>query len=201
MAKQWLEWLEVSGAPKLDVIVSALLNGELDTFHDHLYGTIIKDLSFNDVGGSTSGKRAEAFYYAYLMGWLAHARYIRCNVKSNREGGLGHNDALIKHPEKRRAALLKFKVKKKEGSLPLEGKAASVLDQIECKQYCHIVSVDIGATSGSRNCIPREVGVLRGKIYKKCDGKWVKESEYNGMIKGIVENGDMRFVGDNDNDL
>ncbi|CAG8590864.1 10620_t:CDS:2 [Paraglomus brasilianum] len=105
MAKQWLKWLEVSGAPKLDVIVSALLNGELDTFHDHLYETIIKDLSFNDVGGSTLGKRAEAFYYAYLMGWLAHARY--------------------------------------------------------------------GATSGSRNCIPREVDV---KVYKKCDGKWVSVS-------------------------
>ena len=83
--EEWINWLQLSNAPPLDVVVAALLGGDLKKFHHLLFQTVLQDISFHDVGGSNAGMKSELFYHGYLMGWLGHAKFTGCDIKSNRE--------------------------------------------------------------------------------------------------------------------
>ncbi|RUP48616.1 hypothetical protein BC936DRAFT_144300 [Jimgerdemannia flammicorona] len=102
-------------------------NGLDGYFHRLLANTVVEDLSFNDVGGSNAGKKSETFYHGYFLGWLAHARFTGCTVKSNREAGLGRYDALIEYQQDQ----------------AIEKKVKEALSQIEYKKYRQEVSEDI----------------------------------------------------------
>ena len=187
VTEQWLDWLKVPSATPLNNVVKKLLDGNLKDFHELLAETVIQDLSFNDVGGSNAGKKSEAFYYAYLLGWLGHARHTGCKVKSNQEGGLGRFDALIEFPEARQVAILEYKVAKQYRGDSIETKAMEALSQIEAKQYRQVVSEENDQLTEVGIAFQGKQVMVIGKVYDKSDGKWVLQKEYEGTVQGEHE--------------
>ncbi|RUS27848.1 hypothetical protein BC938DRAFT_482649 [Jimgerdemannia flammicorona] len=190
--QEWVGWLQVPNAPKLSYVVCTLLDGKLGEFHDLLFRTVIGDLSFNDVGGSNSGKKSETFYHGYMLGWLAQARFNGCSVKSNREGGLGRYDALIESLRDRKAALMEYKIRKNTHKPTIEAKAEEGLTQIERKRYRSEVSDEIEQLVELGIAFQGKMVAVVGKVYEKTDGIWVENeyARYNGKGKGSVEDGD-----------
>ncbi|RUS25683.1 hypothetical protein BC938DRAFT_471798 [Jimgerdemannia flammicorona] len=92
-------------------------------------------LSFHDVGGSESGKKAAVFYHAFCLGLFVALQCRGYNVRSNREAGLGRFD--VRAEPKLRGALpgivMELKVAR-ENNDP-DTLAQTALDQIIEKQY------------------------------------------------------------------
>ena len=85
---------------------------------------LMETISFNDA--------YESFYHGFLTGiFLGMKGY---QVRSNREGGRGRSDLVIRPVTRRKPAfVLEFKVAGKFAEL--EKKAKEALDQIEQRQY------------------------------------------------------------------
>ena len=115
---------------KLEIMLKALLDGNIDLFEEIFGEFVITAMSFFDTAGEP-----EKVYHAFVMGlllWIT-PEYI---VKSNREGGYGRYDIMI-IPQQKLTGKLGFiiefkKTRKKE---TLETAAKSALAQIEEKKY------------------------------------------------------------------
>jgi hypothetical protein len=176
--RQWIDWLQISSSPALNVVLDALLNGDLNRFHDLLADTVIPVLSFHDV-------RAENFYHGYMLGWLACARFegysisTGCSIRSNREGGLGRNDAIIER--EREAVIMEYKVRNQRDTKTGEERAKEALSQIEDKKYHFGISNEVQQLVDVGIAFQGKTVAVVGKVYEKKDGRWVeKESARYG---------------------
>jgi hypothetical protein len=143
----------------------------------------MSSLSFRDVGGKKVGKKAEIFYHAYLMGWLLHASFTGCDLKSNREAGLGLYDTVIEHKNGRNAAILEFKVKDKKS---LTERAIEGLVQIQTRKYRTVISDEIDQLSEVGIAFQGKTAAVVGRTYKRENGNWVKTGEF-GKLDSVPE--------------
>ncbi|KAI9331589.1 hypothetical protein BDR26DRAFT_1010893 [Obelidium mucronatum] len=88
---EWVAWLlpKIGEQAVMSSLVESLLGGNVQGFSINLPKTIMESFSYFDVGGSNSGKKAEAFYHAFCLGLFITARDRKYEVKSNHEGGTG----------------------------------------------------------------------------------------------------------------
>ncbi len=116
------------GSEKLEIMLKALLDGDIDVFEELFGEYVIKSMSFFDTAAEP-----EKVYHAFVMGlfiWLSP----RYEIKSNRESGYGRYDIMLIPRDKNKLGfVIEFKtVRKKE---TLETAIKSALDQIEEKKY------------------------------------------------------------------
>ena len=116
-------------------LFSALVQLDAETVEKEIVDMLLETISFNDA--------YESFYHGFLAGILSGMKgYI---VKSNREGGTGQSDLLIKPVTRRKPAyVLEFKVAEKFSQL--DGKADEALQQIEDRGYAQELKDDGYAT-------------------------------------------------------
>ncbi|KAJ3002693.1 UNVERIFIED_CONTAM: hypothetical protein HDU68_006085, partial [Siphonaria sp. JEL0065] len=98
--------------------------------------TIMESFSYFDVGGSNSGKKAEAFYHAFCLGLLITARDFKYEVKSNHEGGTDRYNIKIMPTTQTTTSfgvIIEFKVAGKADDL--QDMAFAGLNQIREKEY------------------------------------------------------------------
>ncbi|SFV61897.1 Conserved protein, with a weak D-galactarate dehydratase/altronate hydrolase domain [hydrothermal vent metagenome] len=116
---------------RLEVLLKALISGDIELFEELFSEFVLETLSFYDV----NKKNEEAVYQAFLLGILISLNEYE--VISNQESGLGRVDIILLHKEdKNRLAIImelkrinKFKEKTKEKALK------NALKQIEDKKY------------------------------------------------------------------
>ena len=114
---------------KLEVMLKALLDGDIDLFEEIFSEFVLKSMSFFDSAGEP-----EKVYHAFVMGLLLWIT-PQYKVKSNRESGYGRYDIMI-IPEENRdklAFIIEFKKTRKKETL--ETAAKSALAQIKEKKY------------------------------------------------------------------
>jgi hypothetical protein len=115
---------------KLEMMLKALLEGNIDVFAEIFSDYVIKSMSFFDM---EMGEDAEKVYHAFVMGlflWLAPDY----EVKSNRESGYGRYDIMIIPQEKTKLGfIIEFKKTRKKETLETAMKSA--LEQIENRKY------------------------------------------------------------------
>jgi hypothetical protein len=113
---------------KLEMMLKALLEGDIDVFEEIFSDYVIKSMSFFDTTGEE-----EKIYHAFVMGlllWLG----TDYQVKSNRESGYGRYDIMIIPKEKSKLGfIIEFKKTRKKETL--EAAVKSALEQIETKKY------------------------------------------------------------------
>jgi hypothetical protein len=113
---------------KLEIMLKALLEGDIDVFAEIFSDYAIKSMSFFDTAGEE-----EKVYHAFVMGlliWLGNGY----QVKSNRESGYGRYDIMIIPGEKSKLGfIIEFKKTRKKETL--EAAVKSALEQIENKKY------------------------------------------------------------------
>ncbi len=105
-------------------LFQALLDTDPEALQEEIADLLMETISFNDA--------YESFYHGFLTGiFLGMKGY---QVRSNREGGRGRSDLVIRPVTRRKPAfVLEFKVAGKFAEL--EKKAKEALDQIEQRQY------------------------------------------------------------------
>ncbi len=116
---------------RLNLLLQALINGDIEVFEELFSEFVLETLSFYDV----NQKNEEAVYHAFLLGILINLTDYE--VISNREAGLGRVDIILLNKEdKNRLAIImelkrinKFREKTKEMALK------NALKQIENKRY------------------------------------------------------------------
>ena len=113
---------------QLEIMLKALLEGEIDVFAEIFSDYVVTAMSFFDMGAEP-----EKVYHAFVMGlllWLAPAY----QVKSNRESGYGRYDIMIipVDPEKLGYIIEFKKVRRNE---TLESAVESALKQIDERKY------------------------------------------------------------------
>ncbi len=85
-------WFEQrTGSEPLQKLLSALTQGDVQSFNIHLQELIKTVLSYYDV---PTGKNPEAVYHGFMLGLLAHLEGLY-TVTSNREAGLGRYDVML----------------------------------------------------------------------------------------------------------
>jgi len=113
---------------KLEIMLKALLEGDIDVFEEIFCDYVVKSMSFFDTAGEP-----EKVYHAFVMGlflWLSPAY----EVKSNRESGYGRYDIMIFPVEKNKLGfIIEFKKARKKETL--ESAVKSALEQIEKQKY------------------------------------------------------------------
>jgi hypothetical protein len=113
---------------ELEMMLKALLEGDIDVFAEIFSDYVIKSMSFFDTAGEE-----EKVYHAFVMGlllWLGNGYQI----KSNRESGYGRYDIMIIPKEKSKLGfIIEFKKTRKKETL--ETAVKSALEQIENKKY------------------------------------------------------------------
>jgi hypothetical protein len=113
---------------KLEIMLKALLEGDIDLFEEIFSDYVVKAMSFFDTAGE-----AEKVYHAFVMGlflWLAPDY----QVTSNRESGYGRYDIMIIPEETGKLGfIIEFKKTRKKETL--ESAVRSALEQIENKKY------------------------------------------------------------------
>ena len=113
---------------KLEIMLKALLEGDIDVFEEIFSDYVVKSMSFFDTAGEP-----EKVYHAFVMGlflWLSPAY----QVKSNRESGYGRYDIMIIPEEKNKLGfIIEFKKTRKKETL--ESAVKSALEQIEKQKY------------------------------------------------------------------
>jgi hypothetical protein len=112
----------------LEIMLKALLDGDIDVFEEIFSDYVVKSMSFFDMGAEP-----EKVYHAFVMGlllWLSPAY----QVKSNRESGYGRYDIMIipLDPVKLGYIIEFKKVRKNE---TLESAVESALKQIDERKY------------------------------------------------------------------
>jgi len=116
---------------RLEVLLNALITGDIELFEELFSQFVLETISFYDV----NSKNEEAVYHAFLLGILVSLTDYE--VISNRETGVGRVDIILLHKEdKKRLAIImelksinSFREKTKEKAL------ANALKQIEDKKY------------------------------------------------------------------
>ena len=114
---------------KLEIMLKALLDGDIELFEEIFSDFVIKSMSFFDTAGES-----EKVYHAFVMGlflWITP----EYRVKSNRESGYGRYDIMI-IPQKEKTNLgfiIEFKKARKKETM--ETAVESALKQIEEKKY------------------------------------------------------------------
>ncbi|RUS16912.1 hypothetical protein BC938DRAFT_476426, partial [Jimgerdemannia flammicorona] len=123
-------------------LLKSLVSGDVEKFKREFESLTMECLSFHDVGGSESGKKAEVFYHAFCLGLFVALQRRGYNVRSNREAGLGRFD--VRAEPKLRGALpgivMELKVARENNNL--DTLAQTALDQIIEKQYWVGISDD-----------------------------------------------------------
>ncbi len=117
----------------LDVLLQALLSGNVEEFEIYFQDFVITMLSYHDVGG----KDPEKVYQAFVLGLLAHLQNDYA-IKSNRESGYGRYDVMIIPKDTTQLGIIiefkkivTFKQETKDIALDL------ALKQIEERKYAH----------------------------------------------------------------
>jgi hypothetical protein len=116
---------------KLQMLLTALLGGDMEAFEELLAELVENSFSFWDAGGRDAEKVYQAFVIGLLV-WLS-GRY---EVKSNRESGFGRYDVML-IPKDQRAAgiIIEFKKVNKRRRETKEQAFAKAFRQIEEKKY------------------------------------------------------------------
>jgi len=113
---------------KLEMMLKALLEGEIDVFEEIFSEYVMTAMSFFD-----TASEPEKVYHAFVMGlllWLSPAY----EVKSNRESGYGRYDIMIFPRDAGKLGfIIEFKKTRKKETL--ETAVKSALEQIENKKY------------------------------------------------------------------
>jgi hypothetical protein len=113
---------------KLETMLKALVDGEIDVFEEIFSSYVIQSMSFFD-----TGSEPEKVYHAFVMGlflWLSPGY----EVKSNRESGYGRYDIMIIPREQTKLGFI-IEFKKTRPKETLETAVKSALAQIEAKKY------------------------------------------------------------------
>ena len=116
---------------RLDVLLNALISGEIRVFERLFSEFVLETLSFYDV----NKKNEEAVYHAFLLGILISLTDYE--VISNRETGLGRVDIILLHKEdkNRLAIIMELKTINKFEQETKEKALENALKQIEEKKY------------------------------------------------------------------
>lgn len=115
---------------RLDMMLRALLEGDLRMFERLLNEFVVRTFSFYD----TSGTEPEKVYQAFLLGMLVSLSAYE--VTSNRESGLGRYDILLRPRDiSKRGYIMELKVCELDYGDTVEETLDSALAQIEEKQY------------------------------------------------------------------
>jgi hypothetical protein len=115
---------------KLEIMLKALLEGDIDVFADIFSDYVVTAMSFFDTAAEP-----EKVYHAFVMGlflWLSPDY----EIKSNRESGYGRYDIMIIPRETETGKLgfiIEFKKTRKKETL--ESAVKSALEQIENQKY------------------------------------------------------------------
>jgi hypothetical protein len=113
---------------KLEIMLKALLEGDIDVFEEIFSEYVMKSMSFFD-----TAEEPEKVYHAFVMGlllWLSPGY----EIKSNRESGYGRYDIMIIPRETGKLGfIIEFKKTRKKETL--ESAVKSALEQIENKKY------------------------------------------------------------------
>jgi hypothetical protein len=113
---------------ELEMMLKALLEGNIDVFAEIFSGYVLKSMSFFD-----TGSEPEKVYHAFVMGlflWLSPGY----EVKSNRESGYGRYDIMLIPREQTKLGFI-IEFKKTRPKETLETAVKSALAQIEAKNY------------------------------------------------------------------
>ena len=113
---------------KLEIMLKALIEGDIDIFEEIFSEYVITSMSFFDMDGDP-----EKVYHAFVMGLLIWL-YPAYQIKSNRESGFGRYDIMIIPGDVSKLGyVIEFKkVRKRETA---ESAVELALKQIEDKQY------------------------------------------------------------------
>ncbi|SFV53506.1 Conserved protein, with a weak D-galactarate dehydratase/altronate hydrolase domain [hydrothermal vent metagenome] len=116
---------------RLDVLLNALISGEIRVFERLFSEFVLETLSFYDV----NKKNEEAVYHAFLLGILISLTDYE--VISNRETGLGRVDIILLHKEdkNRLAIIMELKTINEFEQETKEKALENALKQIEEKKY------------------------------------------------------------------
>lgn len=142
---EWKGWFTSFLYSEHDVspLLDLLLAGNGSDFSSDFPSALQSSLSYFDVGGSQSGKKAESFYHAFCLGLFIHARSRGCEVKSNYTAGEGRLDLAI-YPRRdlsAHAVIMEFKIL--YGNESKAEAASTGLDQIQEKNYRAVLSQDV----------------------------------------------------------
>jgi hypothetical protein len=113
---------------KLEVMLKALLDGDIDVFDEIFSDYVVKAMSFFDVG-----PEPEKVYHAFVMGlllWISP----EYQVKSNRESGYGRYDIMIIPADPSKLGFI-IEFKKVRRNETVESAVESALKQIEERKY------------------------------------------------------------------
>jgi len=116
-------------------LLQYLLNGDGKKFAEAFPSALQSSLTYFNVGGDNSGKRAESFYHAVCIGLFMHARDRACEVKSEGTAGSGRFDFSLYPPPNSdfHAVIMEFKIVKPGESMA--DLANQGLVQISTKNY------------------------------------------------------------------
>lgn len=127
--RSWIDQSPIKNE-RLEMMLQALLEGDVEMFEMLLNEFIVGTLSFYD----TSGADAEKVYQAFLLGLLVNLSGYE--VTSNRESELGCYDILLRPKDlKNPGYIMELKVYYPQMSKTVEETLGSALAQIEKKQY------------------------------------------------------------------
>jgi hypothetical protein len=113
---------------KLEIMLKALLEGDIDVFEEIFSDYVVKAMSFFDMA-----EEPEKVYHAFVMGlllWLPPD----CRVKSNRESGYGRYDIMIIPADPSQLGYV-IEFKKVRRNETVESAVESALNQIEERKY------------------------------------------------------------------
>ncbi|RUS12617.1 hypothetical protein BC938DRAFT_478649, partial [Jimgerdemannia flammicorona] len=125
---EWLSWIiPVLSNPRIVAdLLDLLVVCDMDRFKTEFEKVTVDSLSFHDVGGSRSGKRAEFYYHAFCLGFMLGLHRHGYHITSNQEAGFGRFDISAAPPSSGSlpAIIMEFKI---------EDLAQSALEQIITK--------------------------------------------------------------------
>jgi len=113
---------------QLEIMLKALLDGDIDIFEEIFSDYVMKSMSFFDTAAEP-----EKVYHAFVMGlflWLTPDY----QVKSNRESGYGRYDIMIIPQEKTKLGFI-IEFKKVRRNETVESAVESALKQIDERKY------------------------------------------------------------------
>lgn len=129
--KSWIDGSPVKNQ-RLEMMLRALLMGDIEGFEELLNEFVINTLSYYD----TSGLDVEKVYQAFLLGMLINlADY---DVSSNREAGFGRYDILLCPKSAGKKGFI-MELKRLRKGETVEDALTSALKQIEDKNYAAVL--------------------------------------------------------------
>lgn len=125
--------------------IQALLLDDVDAMNEYMNRVTRSVFSSFDTGKRPSSAEPERFYHGFVLGLMMELQdcYI---ITSNRESGFARYDVILYPRKDDDAIIMEFKVFNKRREKNLEDTLASVLRQIEEKQYAQTL-IDQGIAS------------------------------------------------------